>query len=288
MRKFIEIENVSKVYSNKKVINNLSLTVDSGKVIAILGGNGTGKSTLLRLIACVEAPSSGKIIYSDKNCHIGYVPERFPKGLHFTPSEYLFYMGKINGIPKTELKKMIRDYLQRFKLKEFDDRRISELSKGNIQKVGIIQAILKKPQLFILDEPLSGLDSNAQQELLIIIKELKQQGTTTIITYHESNVLEPIVDIHYILKDGVISKENKPNKGKKLLKLLKVKYVDELQMKEWEKVISIEEQEDLLLLYVEKKHSDHVLSEILKLNGSIESVVSVECEMPFEKDKANM
>src|SRR5690606_2803475 len=86
---------------------------------------------------------------------------------------------------------------------------IMNLSKGNIQKVGIIQAILDKPDLLILDEPISGLDAHAQQELLKLLKEMNEEGTTVLLTYHESNILEGIVDTAYHLSNGSITKETK-------------------------------------------------------------------------------
>ncbi|ONK23492.1 hypothetical protein BLX87_10835 [Bacillus sp. VT-16-64] len=166
MRILVELEKVNKNYKKKQVLREISLSIEENQIIAILGGNGTGKSTLLRLIAGIEQPSSGRIIYSDKHIRIGYVPERFPKHLRFTPREYLYYMGKISGISKENLQERIEHYLQRFQLETLNNQRIMELSKGNIQKVGIIQAILNDPELIILDEPLSGLDYQAQQDLV--------------------------------------------------------------------------------------------------------------------------
>src|SRR5699024_8506153 len=179
MGKLVELEQISKIYTNQYVLRNISLTIDENQIIAILGGNGTGKSTLLRMISGIERPSSGNVVYSRKNIKIGYVPERFTKQLRFTPSEYLNYIGKISGISGANLKKMIPDFLRRFQLEKLNNHWIRDLSKGNIQKVGIIQSVMQQPDLFILDEPASGLDFHAQQELLMIIKELKEHGTTS-------------------------------------------------------------------------------------------------------------
>lgn len=185
MGRLVELENISKVYRNINVLRNISLTIDKNQIITFLGGNGVGKSTILRIIAGIERPSSGKVNYHNKNIKIGYVPERFPKLIRFTPSEYLNYIGKISEIPGALLNKTIADFLHRFQLEELNNQWIMNLSKGNIPKVGIIQAILQKPELLILDEPISGLDFHAQQELLTIMKELKKEGTTILLTYHE-------------------------------------------------------------------------------------------------------
>lgn len=118
MRKFVELEHISKEFANKKVLHDISLTIEENQVIAFLGGNGTGKSTILRIIAGLERPNSGKVMYSNKQLRIGYVPDRFPKMLRFTPSEYLHYVEKIGGIPEDDLTKRIPNFLHRFQLKD--------------------------------------------------------------------------------------------------------------------------------------------------------------------------
>lgn len=284
MDKLVKLENISKVYVNKNVLRNISLTIDKNQIIAILGGNGTGKSTILRIISGIERPSSGNVIYSRKNIRIGYVPERFPKQLRFTPSEYLNYIGKISGIPGAYLKKVIPDFLRRFQLGELNNHWISDLSKGNVQKVGIIQSIMQRPDLLILDEPISGLDFHAQQELLMIIKELKEQGTTTLLTYHESNIFEDVVESTYILKNGHISKPNTKIKEKESLKLLRVKLIDDSNVKQWNEILHMEKKEDGLLLYVHLENSDQILSRILKLQGSIDSVTTIDFNGKFNNE----
>lgn len=284
MDKLVELENISKGYSNKKVLRNISMTIDKKQIMAILGGNGTGKSTLLRMITGIERPSSGKVIYSRKNMRIGYVPERFPKHIRFTPSEYLHYIGKISRISEAYLKKVIPDFLRRFQLEELNDHWISDLSKGNVQKVGIIQSILERPDLLILDEPISGLDFHAQEELLMIIKELKEHGTTILLTYHESNIFEDVVDFTYILKNGHISKANTKKRKRESLKLLRVKQIDDSYVKQWEEVLHMEKKGDGLLLYVGLENSDQVLSRILKLQGNIDRVTTIDFHEKFNNE----
>ncbi|UAC49760.1 ABC transporter ATP-binding protein [Bacillus aquiflavi] len=275
MGKLVELENISKAYTNKKIFSDISLTIYENQIVAILGGNGTGKSTLLRMIAGLEQPSSGKVGFPNKKIKIGYVPERFPKLLRFTPSEYLNYIGKIGGISKEYLKERIPYLLHRFKLEKLDDRWIRDLSKGNIQKVGILQAILTKPALLILDEPVSGLDLNAQQELLTVIKELKQQGTTIILTYHESNIFDDIIEKTYYLNNGSISMDNPIKNEKDEMKLIEVKYIDHSTVIQWKEAIHMESKDNRLLLYVNIKNSDSILMKILQLKGSIEAVSTV-------------
>lgn len=272
MEKLVELKNISKGYTNKTILNKISLSLNRKQIYAILGGNGTGKSTLLRLIAGIESPSSGEIHYSN-HIKIGYVPERFPKGIRFTPSEYLQYMGKMSGTSTKTLTKRIGDLLHRFKMDELKNQRIMDLSKGNIQKVGIIQAVLMNPNLVILDEPLSGLDTAAQEELVKILVELKQEGSTILLTYHESHIFESLVDNTFYLHNGKISSV-KPLE-RKSIKLLVVRNIDKSLVHTWDEIIQLEEKDNQLFIYVSVNESDATISRVLQHNGSIEAVSTV-------------
>ncbi|GGP13991.1 ABC transporter ATP-binding protein [Oceanobacillus neutriphilus] len=274
MNQLAELKNINKKYGKKKVLHDVSLTIKEKQVIAILGENGSGKSTFLRIAAGIERPDSGQVLYAPKNLRTGYVPERFPKYLRFTPDEYLHYIGKINGISEIILKQRIPLLLRRFQLDKWSNRRINELSKGNIQKVGIIQAILQQPELLILDEPLSGLDLSAQQELLSIISELKEQKTTILLTYHESSMFEGIVDQTYYIKDGCLAEEMITEKQD--MKLIEIKGLIDIDVEEWKEILYSEKREDKLLLYVSSDDSNQILTRVLTAGGSIESVNSTD------------
>lgn len=274
MNRLVELEHISKAYANKSILHDVSFTIFKNQVTAILGGNGAGKSTILRIVAGLERPSSGKITYFSKGLKIGYIPERFPKHLRFTPGEYLSYVGKVSGIPDAELKKTIAHFLQRFQLDKWNRQRIMNLSKGNIQKVGIIQAILQTPELLILDEPVSGLDLHAQKELLAVIKELKEQGTSILLTYHDSTVFKPIIETAYYLDKGFIAKADLTKREP--IKLLEVKQIDESRVKQWDEVLYTERKADRLLLYVHVEHSDRILFRVLQLKGSIDRVITID------------
>ncbi|WP_010094291.1 ABC transporter ATP-binding protein [Ornithinibacillus scapharcae] len=273
MKNFIELKNITKKYGNKTVLNDINFSIPSNQVVALLGGNGTGKSTLLRLIAGIEKPSSGNIQYASNEIVIGYVPERFPKNLRFTPSEYLSYMGSMGGIPKVTLEAKMRRLLLLFQLEQFKDIRIHELSKGNIQKVGIIQALLQHPDILILDEPLSGLDKESQEMLMETIKELKDHGSTIILTYHEANLLEPVVDKTYFLVDGKLTSTKVNDSARKLLI---INSMNKSYVKDWEGILQIEDRENQLYLYVSQQHSDEILFKVLELKGSVEAVSPID------------
>ena len=277
MNQLVELKSIKKKYGKKTILYDMSLRLEEREVIAVLGGNGSGKSTFLRMAAGVERPDSGQVVYTDKNIRIGYVPERFPNYLRFTPNEYLHYTGRIGDVSEAELKQRISSLLHRFQLDKWSDRRISTLSKGNIQKVGIIQAILPQPELLVLDEPLSGLDFSAQQELLLILDELKEQGTAILLTYHEAPIFEEVVDQTYYIKDGQLTEEKLVEKD--AVKVIEVKGLTDIDVQEWNELINKERRENSLLLYVNSENSDQLLSRILELQGSIEYVGNIDYKM---------
>ncbi|WP_080875135.1 ABC transporter ATP-binding protein [Oceanobacillus timonensis] len=274
MDQLVELKDINKTYGKKNVLYDISLQIREKQIIAILGGNGSGKSTFLRIAAGIERPNAGRVIYTDKNIRIGYVPERFPKYLRFTPDEYLYYIGKISGVPDAVLKQRISSLLHRFQLDTWRDRRINELSKGNVQKVGIVQAILHRPDVLILDEPLSGLDFTAQQELVSILSELKEQGTTTLLTYHESSIFEKVVDQTYYIKDRHLREE--PFTEKETIKQIEVKGLNVTDVQEWKEILDTVKREDHLLLYVRSENSNQILTRILALQGSVEYVGNID------------
>lgn len=274
MKQLIELRHINKKYGKKTILYDMSLSMNEKQIIAILGGNGSGKSTFLRIAAGVERPDSGQVVYADKNIRIGYVPERFPNYLRFTPNEYLHYTGRISGISDAELKQRIPSLLHRFQLDKWSDRRISTLSKGNIQKVGIIQAILPQPELLILDEPLSGLDFPAQQELILILGELRERGTSILLTYHEAPVFEEIVDQTYYIKAGRLTEERIQEKD--AVKLIEVKGLKDKDVQEWNDILNKERRENSMLLYVNSENSDQILTRILELQGSVEYVGNID------------
>lgn len=282
MNKLVELNNISKAFTGENVLHNISFSINKKQITAILGENGTGKSTLLRIIAGVERPGKGKVDYPNKEIKIGYVPERFPKNIRFTPSEYLLYMGKMSGASHEYLTKRIAELLHRFQLDKMNDKRMLGLSKGNTQKIGIIQAILQKPDLLILDEPLSGLDSQAQEELVKIIGELKQEGAGILLTYHEANTFEAIVERTLYLHAGNISEQ--PFEKEKV-KLIIVRNIEKSSIEEWDEIVQEEEKDNRLFLSVPVGKSDAILSRVLQLGGSIDSVSTVFAEDGLEKKR---
>ena len=137
--------------------------------LLIRGKNGSGKSTLLKILAGITEPTSGKIIRDAQK--IGYVPEHFPESLRFKLKEYLLLTASFQGGSKASIEDELSKYIQLFSLEPFLQTSLKACSKGTKQKVGIIQALLMKPDLLLLDEPLTGLDAESQDILIQLLKE---------------------------------------------------------------------------------------------------------------------
>ncbi len=144
-------------------VNDISLELESGKMLGFLGRNGAGKTTTFRMILGLSEPTEGHITYNGKKLdktmynRIGYLPEE--RGLHgkLTVEEELKYLATLKGMSKTEIQQQISYWLERFDITENRKKRIDSLSKGNQQKIQLLASMLHKPELLILDEPFSGL-----------------------------------------------------------------------------------------------------------------------------------
>jgi len=252
MDSIIELRNVSKsFYKEHIVLDKISIKLYKNQCIAILGGNGSGKSTMLKVIAGLIPCSSGEIIYA-KESKIGYAPEKFPR-LKFTAEKYLYAMGRIQKLPKSELKQNINDLLHQFNLNE--NYNITYFSKGMLQKVNLLQAVLGNPSVLIIDEPLSGLDASSRKELIAMLQTFKAQGITIIMSCHENSLLEEIADRIIVIKDGNVHSDN-PN--------------TQINESVFKIVYSNHGNEDELILKEENR--DSVLLQLLQQNYSIISV----------------
>lgn len=200
----MEIQNISKQYKGKKILENACLSIYAHQIIALVGKNGSGKSTLLKIIAGLIDADSGAVIKHQQSLKIGYVPEVTPSHILFTPEEYLFHMGRIRGMAPKQLQQKIDHLLEMFHLQESRNSRIIHFSKGMKQKVMIMQAMLEHTDLLILDEPLSGLDPKAQSDLEETLSILKDNGLSIVLTCHETKLLQHLVDTVFVIQNNKI------------------------------------------------------------------------------------
>lgn len=198
----IELNHIVKEYDKKAVLNDIHFTIEQGRSLAFTGQNGCGKSTLLKVIAGLVKPTEGTVCL-EKEKLIHYVPEHFPK-MNFTAKRYLFYMGKIEKLGSAELETRIRELAEDFFVSNMLDIPMKYLSKGSLQKIGVIQALLKEPDVLLLDEPLSGQDVMSQQVFIQKMQELRRHQVTILMSCHEPYLVDAIADEVYRFADGKI------------------------------------------------------------------------------------
>ncbi len=164
------------------VLRGLDLELPARTLVRIEGANGAGKSTLLRLLAGIDAPTEGSVTGRPRTA---YVPERFPPALPFTAAGYLVHMGRVHGLPADEAAARAQEWLTRFGAAEHARTPLAELSKGTSQKVAVAQALLAEPDLLVLDEAWTGLDTAARDELDLAVAERVADGATVVFVDHD-------------------------------------------------------------------------------------------------------
>ncbi len=215
MNNLLEINNVVKKYGEYTALNDVSLTIPKGSVFGLLGPNGAGKTSLIRIINQITLPDSGTILLDGKPLapndveHIGYLPEE--RGLYksMKVGEQALYLAQLKGLTKTEAKKRLQYWFDKFDIAAWWDKKIEELSKGMAQKVQFIVTVLHQPKLLIFDEPFSGFDPINAQLIAKEILQLRDEGATIIFSTHRMESVEEMCD--YI---ALINKSNKIIDGK--------------------------------------------------------------------------
>ncbi|MDI6402098.1 ATP-binding cassette domain-containing protein [Balneolaceae bacterium ANBcel3] len=206
----IELESVCKSYQRVKAVDALSFSVKEGEIFALLGPNGAGKTTCIRMIMQIIQPDEGLIRFDDRMVYngkvrrsrLGYLPEE--RGLYpDTPVlDTLLYLGGLRHSDQKGLKQNALEWLKRFGLLDRRKDKISTLSKGNQQKVQFIASVLHRPDFAVLDEPFSGFDPINQEMISDVIRELRNNGTTILLSAHQMQLVERIADRILLLDSG--------------------------------------------------------------------------------------
>ncbi|MFI6490998.1 ATP-binding cassette domain-containing protein [Streptomyces sp. NPDC050564] len=205
MTRELRLEGVGRRYGihGPWVLRRVDLEVTPGTLIRVEGANGTGKSTLLRLLAGIDAPTEGRITGRPRTA---YVPERFPAALPFTASGYLTHLGAVHGLTRTAAARAAEEWLERLGAAAYARTPLSELSKGSSQKVAVAQALLAEPELLVLDEAWTGLDAAARAELERVVAERTAAGAAVVFVDHDPRRLEGVPDATYTVIEGTLNR----------------------------------------------------------------------------------
>ncbi|SDL89713.1 ABC transporter ATP-binding protein [Bacillus sp. OK048] len=205
----IQIQGLKKSFQGNEVIKGLDFKLEKGKCIALLGPNGAGKTTTLRMLSGLMKPTKGTITFSDAKKDgdirhlIGYLPQ-FPVFYDWMSGlEFLQYVGELAGLPTKEAKARSLELLELVGISDAKNRRVGKYSGGMKQRLGIAQAIIHRPQLVMLDEPVSALDPFGRREVLELLEGLKKE-TTILFSTHILNDAEEVCDEILFLHKGEI------------------------------------------------------------------------------------
>jgi ABC-2 type transport system ATP-binding protein len=202
------IDSVSKEFGTVKALDNVSFEVQPGEVLGLLGANGAGKTTAMRIVLDILRPDSGTIAWNGvSNTHLprdtwGYLPEE--RGLYAKMKvlDQLVFFAKLHGVKPRDAEREARDWLERFRISDYADRRAEQLSKGNQQKVQFIAAILHDPDVLLMDEPFTGLDPVNVALLKQAFLEMRDRGKTLVFSTHQMETVEELCRSIAILDRG--------------------------------------------------------------------------------------
>lgn len=270
------ISSVTKNYGNKMAVDKISFNFKPG-IYALLGPNGAGKSTLMRMICCLERPDKGKICFEEKNiqllqreyfARLGYLPQNWGYYPQFTVKGFLNYFSVLKGIPTSYSQKEIAKLLELFNLKNMYNKKIKTLSGGMVQRLGIAQALLGRPDILILDEPTVGLDPKERLNFRNILSDYSKDKIIIISTHIVSDI-EMLADKILIISDGKIIQNGK-----------RCELVKTLHGKVWEYEADNIQNANIVISTISTRHDRERLAvRVLSENKPFENAIEVEATL---------
>jgi ABC-2 type transport system ATP-binding protein len=206
--KIVEVSQIAKSFGDTKAVRDVTFSVNPGEIFGMLGPNGAGKTTTIRIMLDIFKPDRGEVsicggsMTEEKKERIGYMPEE--RGLYqdISLGKCLIYLGSLKGLSKAEVESRLDPLLERFDLADHKQKKVKELSKGMQQKAQIINTILHQPDLIIIDEPFTSLDPINTQMVKDVMRELREKGTTIIMSTHQMHQVEELSDRILLLNEG--------------------------------------------------------------------------------------
>jgi ABC-2 type transport system ATP-binding protein len=207
----LEVRNLTKDFGKFRAVDELTFTLQPGRIYAFVGPNGAGKTTTMRMIATLEEPTRGDIIVNGLSIYehpyelrrqIGYMPDHFGTYPDLTIRDYLEFYARAYGLDSSVRSTRIDRIMEFTGLNKIDGKRVDVLSKGMMQRLNLGRGLLNDPKVLILDEPAAGLDPRARVELRILLKKLAEQGKTIFVSSHILTELAEMCDEMLIIDRG--------------------------------------------------------------------------------------
>ena len=210
MTAVLNVDSVSRSFGDRKVLQNVSFTVEGGKLTGFVGANGAGKTTTMRIILGVLAADTGQVTLSGRPLtreirqRFGYMPEE--RGLYpkMTVTDQIVYLGRLHGLSNAAAVERTAKLLDRLGLGERADEKLEKLSLGNQQRAQVAAALVHEPEVLVLDEPFSGLDPIAVEVMVDVLRDRAAQGVPVLFSSHQLELVERLCDDLVIIADGSV------------------------------------------------------------------------------------
>jgi len=223
----LETKGLTKHYGDFVAVDDLHLNIKKGEVFGLLGPNGAGKTTTILMLLGLTEPTKGqvRVLGFDParqplsvKARVGYMPDQVGFYDELTARENLIYIAKLNGIPRDQIKSRVEEAIERVHLTQVIDKRVNTFSRGMRQRLGLADVLIKNPQLIIMDEPTQGLDPELAHEFLDLIRSLKEEGTTILLSSHLLHQVQVICDqVGLFSKGRMVLQGTVPELARKVL-----------------------------------------------------------------------
>lgn len=276
----VEFRNINKSFGENHVLKDICFSTESGKALGLLGRNGAGKTTSIRILMGVFYADSGQVLIDGKPIDrsklvMGYLPEErgmYPKQ---TIINQLMYFTMLKGVSKNKAKESSLKYLSKLGMADYANKKLETLSKGNQQKIQLIATLASEPDIIVLDEPFSGLDPVNAQMLKNLIREQQENGKIIIFSSHQMNYIEEFCENIIILKDGRVVLDGEITQIKRSYERNKILLNTDSNIDSIQKALPFKTSvvQDGLMIYIDHENQkSELIKQLLDLNIDINSI----------------